>query len=154
MRIAQANLNNETSPYRGSWRCRRGGDRRRDPCQRFETAGENGRAAAAANIDRRRAGGGQDFGAVVDEADLSWETWLKDHIPEGLVRKSASPSGVEDLKGSIVRSNFAAGAFRVSRRRLALGQARGGDQYRRARFKHGWRVYSAKRQSRRDPHFS
>jgi len=49
------------------------------------------------------------FGAIVGEADLRWENWPKDHIPEGLVRKSASPSGDKELKGAIVRSNFAAG---------------------------------------------
>jgi pilus assembly protein CpaB len=49
------------------------------------------------------------FGNVVDENDLRWEDWPKDHIPEGLVRKSASPGGVEELQGSIVRSNFQMG---------------------------------------------
>jgi pilus assembly protein CpaB len=49
------------------------------------------------------------FGAAVDASDLRWEDWPKDHIPEGLVRKSASPGGVEELQGSVVRSNFAAG---------------------------------------------
>ena len=49
------------------------------------------------------------FGNVVDESDLRWEDWPKDHIPEGLVRKSASPGGVEELQGSIVRSNFQMG---------------------------------------------
>jgi pilus assembly protein CpaB len=44
------------------------------------------------------------FGAAVDASD-----WPQDHIPEGLVRKSASPGGVAELKGSCVRSNFAAG---------------------------------------------
>jgi pilus assembly protein CpaB len=49
------------------------------------------------------------FGAVVGASDMRWEDWPKDHIPEGLVRKSASPGGVEELQGSVVRSNFAAG---------------------------------------------
>jgi pilus assembly protein CpaB len=49
------------------------------------------------------------FGAAVDESDMRWEDWPKDHIPEGLVRKSAAPGGIEELQGSIVRSNFAAG---------------------------------------------
>ncbi|MGB6324433.1 MAG: Flp pilus assembly protein CpaB [Methylocella sp.] len=49
------------------------------------------------------------FGAVVDASDMRWEDWPKDHIPDGLVRKSASPSGIEELQGSIVRSDFAAG---------------------------------------------
>lgn len=48
-------------------------------------------------------------GDVVDGSGMRWEDWPKDHIPEGLVRKSASPGGVEELQGSIVRSNFAAG---------------------------------------------
>jgi pilus assembly protein CpaB len=49
------------------------------------------------------------FGAAVDASDLRWEDWPQDHIPEGLIRKSASPGGVAELQGSIVRSNFAAG---------------------------------------------
>ena len=49
------------------------------------------------------------FGAVVNESDLRWEEWPKDHIPEGLVRKSVSPGGVAELQGSTVRTNFAAG---------------------------------------------
>lgn len=49
------------------------------------------------------------FGAVVDASDMRWEGWPSDHIPDGLVRKSASPGGIEELQGSIVRSNFAAG---------------------------------------------
>ena len=49
------------------------------------------------------------FGAVVDASDVRWEDWPKDHIPEGLVRKSDSPGGIEEIQGSIVRSNFAAG---------------------------------------------
>jgi pilus assembly protein CpaB len=49
------------------------------------------------------------FGATVEASDLRWEDWPKDHIPEGLIRKSASPGGVEELQGSLVRSNFAAG---------------------------------------------
>ena len=38
------------------------------------------------------------FGAAVDENDLRWEDWPKDHIPEGLVRKSDSPGGIEELR--------------------------------------------------------
>ena len=49
------------------------------------------------------------FGAAVDASDLRWEDWPQDHIPEGFVRKSATPGGVAELQGSIVRSNFAAG---------------------------------------------
>ncbi|HEX3497070.1 MAG TPA: Flp pilus assembly protein CpaB [Methylocella sp.] len=60
------------------------------------------------------------FGVVVDESDLRWEDWPKDHIPEGLVRKSVSPGGIEELRGSIVRSNFAAGEP-LKRDRLVKG---------------------------------
>ncbi|MGH6838736.1 MAG: Flp pilus assembly protein CpaB [Methylocella sp.] len=59
-------------------------------------------------------------GDVVDESGLRWESWPKDHIPEGLVRKSASPDGVEELQGSTVRSNFAAGEP-LRRERLVKG---------------------------------
>ena len=57
-----------------------------------------------------------DFGAVVDESDLRWEAW----IPDGFVRKSASVGGMEELKGSIVRSNFAPGEP-LRRQRLVKG---------------------------------
>ncbi|MGH6834281.1 MAG: Flp pilus assembly protein CpaB [Methylocella sp.] len=50
-----------------------------------------------------------DIGNYVDVADLRWDAWPKDHIPEGLIRKSASPAGVEELRGSIARANFAPG---------------------------------------------
>jgi pilus assembly protein CpaB len=60
------------------------------------------------------------FGAVVEQADLRWEPWPKDHIPEGLIRKSASPQAAGDLKGAIVRSNFAVGEP-LRRERLVIG---------------------------------
>jgi pilus assembly protein CpaB len=60
------------------------------------------------------------FGATVEASDLRWEDWPKDHIPEGLIRKSALPGGVEELQGSVVRANFAAGEP-LRRDRLAKG---------------------------------
>jgi pilus assembly protein CpaB len=60
------------------------------------------------------------FGAAVEAGDLRWEDWPKDHIPEGLVRKNESPGAVEELQGSLVRSNFAAGEP-LRRDRLAKG---------------------------------
>ncbi|MGH6823098.1 MAG: Flp pilus assembly protein CpaB [Methylocella sp.] len=50
-----------------------------------------------------------DVGNRVDAADLRWDAWPKDHIPVGLIRKSASPAGIEELQGSIARANFAPG---------------------------------------------
>jgi len=64
------------------------------------------------------------FGAAVVAGDMRWEDWPMDHIPEGLVRKSASPGGVEDLQGSIVRSNFAEGEP-LRRDRLVKGPRSG-----------------------------
>ncbi|MGH6813045.1 MAG: Flp pilus assembly protein CpaB [Methylocella sp.] len=49
------------------------------------------------------------FGAAVDESDMRWEDWPKGHSPEGPVRKSASPGGIAEPRGSVARSNFAAG---------------------------------------------
>jgi len=49
------------------------------------------------------------FGAVVDAAGLRWDAWPKYHIPDGLIRKSVSPNGVEELKGAVVRTNFSPG---------------------------------------------
>jgi pilus assembly protein CpaB len=64
------------------------------------------------------------FGAAVEASDLRWEDWPIDHIPDGIVRKSASPGGVEEVQGSIVRSNFAAGEP-LRRDRLVKGSHSG-----------------------------
>ncbi|MGH6813044.1 MAG: Flp pilus assembly protein CpaB [Methylocella sp.] len=50
-----------------------------------------------------------DIGTRVDDADLRWDAWPKEHIPEGLIRKSDSPNGIEELKGFTARANFAPG---------------------------------------------
>ncbi len=49
------------------------------------------------------------FGDKVDESGMRWEDWPKDHIPEGVIRKSASPGGVEELKGAFAQRKFAPG---------------------------------------------
>jgi pilus assembly protein CpaB len=48
-------------------------------------------------------------GDVIDESGLRWESWPKDHIPDGFIRKSASPRGADELKGSFACANFAPG---------------------------------------------
>ncbi|HUB63707.1 MAG TPA: Flp pilus assembly protein CpaB [Methylocella sp.] len=48
-------------------------------------------------------------GDVVDESGLRWEPWPKDHIPDGFIRRSASPGGAAELKGSFACANFAPG---------------------------------------------
>ncbi len=49
------------------------------------------------------------FGSVVNEPDMRWQSWPKDQVPAGTIRQSQQPNAVADVKGSIVRSNFAAG---------------------------------------------
>jgi pilus assembly protein CpaB len=60
------------------------------------------------------------FGDVIDEAGMRWEDWPKDNIPEGFIRQSASPGGINELKDAIVRANFAAGEP-LRRERLVKG---------------------------------
>jgi pilus assembly protein CpaB len=48
-------------------------------------------------------------GDIVDESGMRWDDRLKDNIPEGVIRKSASPGGVEELKGAFAQRNFAPG---------------------------------------------
>ena len=59
-------------------------------------------------------------GTVVDAAGLRWDAWPKDHIPEGFIRKSVSPNGIEELKGYMTRANFAPGEP-LRRERLSKG---------------------------------
>ncbi len=59
-------------------------------------------------------------GNVVDEGSMRWADWPKEQIPEGVIRKSASPEGIEEMKGAIARTNFSAGEP-LRRERLALG---------------------------------
>jgi pilus assembly protein CpaB len=49
------------------------------------------------------------LGDIVDESGMRWDDRLKDNIPEGVIRKSASPVGVEELKGAFAQRNFAPG---------------------------------------------
>jgi len=49
------------------------------------------------------------LGDIVDESGMRWDDRLKDNIPEGVIRKSASPGGVEELKGAFAQRNFAPG---------------------------------------------
>jgi hypothetical protein len=101
---------NENSSSRSSWRCPRGRNQRRGSSQPLKPNGDSGGSSPPPATDGVLVAAKElNFGAAVDASDLRWEDWPKDHIPEGLVRKSASPGGVEELQGSVVRSNFAAG---------------------------------------------
>ncbi|MGC2222048.1 MAG: Flp pilus assembly protein CpaB [Methylocella sp.] len=48
-------------------------------------------------------------GDAVEESGLRWVDWPKDQIPEGAIRKSASPAGIEELKGAFAQRIFAPG---------------------------------------------
>lgn len=49
------------------------------------------------------------FGALVTDADVRWQQWPKTSRIDGVIRKSASPNGVEDVKGAVVRGQFLPG---------------------------------------------
>ncbi len=44
------------------------------------------------------------LGHRIGDGDLAWQSWPKDVIPPGTTVRKASPKGVEDDKGAIVRS--------------------------------------------------
>ncbi len=48
-------------------------------------------------------------GDAIDESGLRWESWPKDHIPDSFIRKSVSPGGAGELRGSFACANFAPG---------------------------------------------
>jgi pilus assembly protein CpaB len=56
------------------------------------------------------------FGSVLTPADMRWQNWPKANVPDGVIRKSASPNAIADIAGSVLRSNFSGGEpFRQER---------------------------------------
>ena len=49
------------------------------------------------------------FGAVIAEGDVRWQPWPRDQVPAGTIARSLQPNAIDNVKGAIVRSNFAAG---------------------------------------------
>ena len=49
-----------------------------------------------------------DYGKVLDETMMHWQAWPKSSPIQGVIRKSAEPNAIQDLKGSIVRGGFLA----------------------------------------------
>ncbi len=49
------------------------------------------------------------LGTIVNEAQLQWQPWPKDAIPQGLIKKSDNPAIVADLRGSIARASMIQG---------------------------------------------
>ena len=58
-------------------------------------------------------------GDVLTESKMRWVEWPAEKIPAGVIRKSASPGAIEELKGAKIRANLAASEPR--RERVALG---------------------------------
>ena len=100
---------NENSSSRRSWHCPRGRNRRRNPSQRIEAAADSGGSPPLATDGVLVAARELNFGDIVDETGMRWDDRLKDHIPEGVILKSASPGGIEELKGAFAQRNFAPG---------------------------------------------
>ena len=49
-----------------------------------------------------------DYGKILDETMVHWQAWPKSSPIVGVIRKSAEPNAIQDIKGSIVRGNFMA----------------------------------------------
>ena len=49
------------------------------------------------------------FGSTIADPDLRWQPWPKNQVPAGIIQQSLQPGAINDVKGSIVRSNFLAG---------------------------------------------
>ena len=101
---------NENSSSRSSWRCPRGRNQRRGPSQPLKPNGDSGGSSPPPATDGVLVAAKElNVGDIVDESGMRWDDRLKDNIPEGVIRKSASPGGVEELKGAFAQRNFAPG---------------------------------------------
>lgn len=65
-----------------------------------------------------------DYGTTLNETSIRWQTWPKTSPIAGVIRKSAVPNALEELKGSIVRGQFMADEP-IRRERLVKGPTAG-----------------------------
>ena len=49
------------------------------------------------------------FGTVLTDKDVHWQVWPKSSPIQGVIRKSANPKAIDDVKGAIVRGTFMPG---------------------------------------------
>lgn len=49
------------------------------------------------------------LGTIVNEAEMQWQSWPKDAVPIGMIKKSENPTVVAELKGSIARASLIQG---------------------------------------------
>ena len=64
------------------------------------------------------------YGMTLTEADLAWQPWPKSSAIQNVIRKAATPKAIEDIKGSVVRGQFAIGEP-IRRERLVKGPTAG-----------------------------
>jgi pilus assembly protein CpaB len=64
------------------------------------------------------------FGSVLQPADLSWQDWPKNVSAQGVIRKSETPNGMDEVKDSVVRGSFLQGEP-IRREKLFKGGASG-----------------------------
>lgn len=60
------------------------------------------------NDDVLVAASGLDYGTTLNETSVKWQPWPKSSPIVGVIRKSAEPNAVQDLKGWVVRGHFMA----------------------------------------------
>lgn len=61
-----------------------------------------------------------DMGAPIGKGDIKWQQWPKKDIADGMIRKSADPNAIAEIKGSISRGEFFAGEP-IRRQKLVKG---------------------------------
>lgn len=64
------------------------------------------------------------FGSVLQPGDLSWQDWPKNVSAQGVIRKSETPNGMDEVKDSVVRGSFLQGEP-IRREKLFKGGASG-----------------------------
>lgn len=60
------------------------------------------------------------LGTPVNEGGVAWQAWPKEAVAPGMIRKADTPKGIEDIKGSIVRTDLFQGEP-VRREKLIKG---------------------------------
>jgi pilus assembly protein CpaB len=65
-----------------------------------------------------------DYGMTLNETSVRWQPWPKSSPIVGVIRKSAAPNSVEELKGYVVRGQFMADEP-IRRERLVKGPTAG-----------------------------
>ncbi len=65
-----------------------------------------------------------DYGTTLGDTSIRWQAWPKSSPIVGVIRKSAEPNAIQDLKGSVVRGQFMADEP-IRKERLVKGPTAG-----------------------------